>query len=276
MAAAAGPVRKKARVDEALDAGTLYTQVWSQSSAQCVMLPGTQTRAKVMSKVILFLSQPCALSTRLLCPGSTSVAHHAQQWEVCMSADDPASTHVGVLLQAESLTKEAAELEAAIAAEVRLRTGEQGDGAATPAAAAAAAPAVAAAADTSATANGSAAGSSAAADSQQPADCAAITGSAASAAAAQASEPEADALDAFMHDMAEQAEADKVSNRFQAVICNARCPAGASVYINSWTSLQQLGVVCSVLSHGSNDNAVPRRTRRWCRCGSSWRRCSGS
>lgn len=109
-------------------------------------------------------------------------------------------------LQAEALTKEAAELEAAIAAEVRLRSSKQDGGAA-----AAPAALAAAAVDTSATVNGSAAGSSAAADHQPPAD------NAASAAAAADPAPEADALDAFMHDMAEQAEADKVIHCLQTL-----------------------------------------------------------
>jgi hypothetical protein len=152
--------------------------------------------------------------------------------------------------QAESLTKEAAELEAAIAAEVWLRAGQQDDGAAAPTAtaapAAATAPAAAAvAADTSATANGSAAGSSAAADRQPPAN------GAADAAAAPEPAPEADALDAFMHDMAEQAEADKVSRAAEVLSCTAKCPAKTSVCFTSWGpwgGVHQLGVVllCAV------------------------------
>lgn len=165
---------KKAKPKEALDAGTRYAQARARedvtfcpNTVTALQCPAIQHRSAVRSHERLQLRfASCRVELSKMC------------------------VHGVHGLQAETLSKEAAELEAAIAAEVQLRAGSQNGGAA--------------AAGDEAAGSRAAAADGADAASDQPS---------ANGSAAAPPEPEAaDALDAFMNDMVKQAEAEMVSD----------------------------------------------------------------
>jgi hypothetical protein len=85
VAAAAGPARKKARVDEALDAGTLYTQVQNLKADFLRDLAGLastdqQTRAVAVSTTVIPASE-----TSIPLPPRAPCARHSTHVHISCS-----------------------------------------------------------------------------------------------------------------------------------------------------------------------------------------------